>query len=222
MMYKLNTTLFAVLFALSGYYTDSRRSPIASIMGEEPFLLAVQDVITVTGRGLLVSGVIERGVIRVGDTVELVGSPNGGVIKAAVKVIELFHKSVTEAKMGESVGLLFSSIESKDVLRGMVVCQPGTAKAYSEFKCKLHLNSKEDGGRTSSIADKYRPLFVLRTAWVSGDITLPAGVQSLQPGDDAEVMVLLLVPAVMEKGMEFLIREGNRAVGRGKIVAVIR
>lgn len=222
LMYKLNTILFTAVFALTGFNPDNNKSSFISHGSDETFLMAVQDVFTVTGRGLLVSGVIERGVIRVGDTVELVGSPGGGVIKSAVKVIELFHKSVTEAKKGESVGLLFSNVESKDVLRGMVVCQPGTAKAYTEFKCKLHLNSKDEGGRTAPLTDKYRPLFVLRAAWVSGEITLPAGTQSLQPGDDAEVMVLLLVPTVMEKGMEFLIREGNRTVGKGKIVAVIR
>jgi elongation factor Tu len=220
-MYKLNAFLFAAFFSLVGFNAGKESSFSYSTSGE-PFLMAVQDVFTVTGRGLLVSGVIEKGMIRVGDTVELVGSPAGGVIKAAVKVIELFHKSVSEAKKGETVGLLFSNVESKDVSRGMVVCHPGTAKVYSEFRCKLHLNSKEEGGRTAPVADKYRPLFVLRTALVSGEITLPAGTQSLQPGDDAEVMVLLLVPTVMEKGMEFLIREGNRAVGKGKIVSVIR
>lgn len=219
-MFKINLLIIGTVFALWAGFTDNTKTgrTIKLSTATGSFLMPVEDVFMIAGRGLFVTGVIERGSIKSEDSIEIIGS--GTSVKTVVKMIEVFRQSVKEAKQGESVGLLLSGIEKSQVTRGMIICQPGTAKAYTEFGCKLQLNTKEDGGRSTPVANKYRPQFLFRTALVSGEVYLPAGKETMQPGEDAEVNVILTTPTVMEKEMEFVIREGGKIVGKGKVVSV--
>ncbi|MEI9945127.1 MAG: EF-Tu/IF-2/RF-3 family GTPase [Chitinophagaceae bacterium] len=193
---------------------------LLSLYAQNDFIFPVEDVFTISGRGTVATGKIERGMIKTGDSVEIIGLSQN-IIKSKITGIEAFNKVMTVAKSGDNIGLLLSGVPKEQVTRGMVICKPGAIKAYSNFKCQLQLLKKEEGGRSTPVFDKYRPQFIFYTATVTGQILLPAGTESMAPGDNATVTVKLIDPAAMLKDMEFVIKEGGRVVGKGKVSELI-
>ncbi|WP_458011627.1 elongation factor Tu [Candidatus Solincola sp.] len=187
---------------------------------DKPFLLAIEDVFSITGRGTVVTGRIERGRIHVGDEVEIVGiRPTQ---KTVVTGVEMFRKILDEGQAGDNVGLLLRGIGKKDVERGQVVAAPGTITPHVAFRAQVYVLSKEEGGRHTPFFSGYRPQFYFRTTDVTGTITLPEGVEMVMPGDNTEMNVELIYPIAMEEGLRFAIREGGRTVGAGRVVEIIR
>jgi elongation factor Tu len=188
---------------------------------DENFLMTVEDVFSISGRGTVVTGKIERGKIKVGDSIELIGF-SSETIKAKVSGIESSMKMLSEAKKDDNVGLLISGVDRKQINRGMVICKPGTIKPYTDFSASIYLNTKSEGGRNSPVFDKYRPQFHFRNVDVSGEVSLLKGKESMNPGDSAIVTIKLVSPMALEKNMNFFIREGGRIVGKGTITNFIR
>ena len=187
---------------------------------DKPFLLPVEDVFSITGRGTVATGKIERGVINSGDPVEIVGL---GVEKmtSTVTGVEMFRKILDRGEAGENVGLLLRGIEKADVKRGMVVVKPGSIKPHTKFKCEVYVLSKEEGGRHTPFFNKYRPQFYMRTTDVTGEVTLPEGIEMVMPGDNVTLNVELIYPVAMDKGLRFAIREGGRTVGAGQVTEIV-
>ncbi|WP_287154650.1 elongation factor Tu [Candidatus Solincola tengchongensis] len=187
---------------------------------DKPFLLAIEDVFSITGRGTVVTGRIERGRIRTGEEVEIVGiRPTQ---KTVVTGVEMFRKILDEGQAGDNVGLLLRGIGRKDVERGQVVAAPGSITPHVAFRAQVYVLSKEEGGRHTPFFSGYRPQFYFRTTDVTGTITLPEGVEMVMPGDNTEMNVELISPIAMEEGLRFAIREGGRTVGAGRVVEIIR
>ncbi len=187
---------------------------------DKPFLLAVEDVFSISGRGTVVTGRVERGKIKVGDEVELVGlAPE--VRKTVVTGVEMFRKILDEGVAGDNVGLLLRGIEKDEVERGMVVAQPGTITPHTKFKAQIYALKKEEGGRHTPFFSGYRPQFYFRTTDVTGTIKLPEGVEMVMPGDNVEIQVELIQPVAIEKELRFAIREGGRTVGAGVVTEII-
>ena len=187
---------------------------------DKPFLLAVEDVFSISGRGTVVTGRIERGKIKVGDEVELVGlAPE--VKKTVVTGVEMFRKILDEGVAGDNVGLLLRGVEKDEVERGMVVAQPGTITPHTKFKAQIYALKKEEGGRHTPFFSGYRPQFYFRTTDVTGTIKLPEGVEMVMPGDNVEIQVELIQPVAIEKELRFAIREGGRTVGAGVVTEII-
>ena len=185
---------------------------------QQPFLLPVEDVFTITGRGTVATGRIERGVIHLNDRVERVG-----ILKPAIYTVtgvEMFRKLLDYAEAGDNVGILLRGAEKKDILRGMVLAAPGSIKAYSYFDAEIYVLTKEEGGRHTPFGNGYRPQFYIRTLDVTGTVRLPEGVEMVLPGDNVSIYVTLITPVALEKGLRFAIREGGRTVGAGMITAV--
>ncbi|MBK5270353.1 MAG: elongation factor Tu, partial [Bacteroidia bacterium] len=197
------------------------KNRINKAVDEESFLMPVEDVFGISGMGTVVTGRIERGTIKAGDPVEVIGLSND-IIKSKVIRIELFNKSVAEANKGDNVGLVLNGVDKSTISRGMVICKPGSLKAYTEFKCQINLKTKDEGGRSTPVFDKYRPQFSFRTAIVSGEITLPKGMHQMKPGENALVSVKLSTPVALESNMDFSLREGSRIVGAGRITELLR
>ena len=187
---------------------------------EKPFLLPVEDVFSITGRGTVATGKIERGVINSGDPVEIVGL-GAEKMTSTVTGVEMFRKILDRGEAGENVGLLLRGIEKDDVKRGMVIIKPGTIKPHTKFKCEVYVLSKEEGGRHTPFFNKYRPQFYMRTTDVTGEVTLPAGVEMVMPGDNITLNVELIYPVAMDKGLRFAIREGGRTVGAGQVTEIV-
>ncbi|MGB4772948.1 MAG: elongation factor Tu [Chitinophagaceae bacterium] len=188
---------------------------------DQPFLMSVEDVFTITGRGTVATGRIERGRIKVGEGVEIVGLMDAPLVSTCTGV-EMFRKLLDEGEAGDNAGLLLRGIEKKDIRRGMVICKPGSITPHTEFKGEVYVLSKEEGGRHTPFFQKYRPQFYFRTTDVTGEVELPAGVEMVMPGDNINLTVKLIQPIAMEKGLKFAIREGGRTVGAGQVTDILK
>ena len=186
---------------------------------DKPFLMPVEDVFSITGRGTVATGRIEAGRVKVGDEVQILGL--GEDKKSVVTGVEMFRKILDEGEAGDNVGLLLRGIDKDEVKRGMVICHPGQVKPHDHFKAQVYILKKEEGGRHTPFHNKYRPQFYIRTLDVTGEIALPEGVEMVMPGDNVEIDVKLITKVAMDQGLRFAIREGGRTVGSGQITAVI-
>ncbi len=186
-----------------------------------PFLMSVEDVFTITGRGTVATGRIERGVIKVGENVEIVGF-NEDPLSSTCTGVEMFKKLLDRGEAGDNAGLLLRGIEKKDIRRGMVICAPKSITPHTDFKGEVYVLSKEEGGRHTPFFNKYRPQFYFRTTDVTGECELPAGVEMVMPGDNVNLLVKLIAPIAMEKGLKFAIREGGRTVGAGQVTEIVK
>ena len=185
---------------------------------DKPFLMPVEDVFSITGRGTVATGRIETGIVKVGDEVQILGL--GADKKSVVTGVEMFRKILDEGEAGDNVGLLLRGIDKNEVRRGMVICHPGQVKPHDHFKAQVYILKKEEGGRHTPFHNKYRPQFYIRTLDVTGEITLPEGVEMVMPGDNVEIDVKLITPVACDAGLRFAIREGGRTVGSGQITQV--
>jgi elongation factor Tu len=188
---------------------------------DQPFLMSVEDVFSITGRGTVATGRIERGKVKTGEGVEIVGLiPQP--LSSTVTGVEMFRKILDEGEAGDNAGLLLRGIEKKDIRRGMVICKPGSITPHTDFKCEVYVLSKEEGGRHTPFFNKYRPQFYFRTTDVTGEVELPAGTEMVMPGDNTALTVKLIQPIAMEKGLKFAIREGGRTVGAGQVTEILK
>ena len=187
---------------------------------EKPFLMPVEDVFSISGRGTVVTGRIELGTIKVGEEIEIVGF--GDTRKTTVTGVEMFRKEMDQGQAGDNCGILLRGIKKEDVERGQVLCKPGTIKPHTEFKCEVYILSKEEGGRHTPFFSGYRPQFYVRTTDVTGSCVLNEGTEMVMPGDNVEMTVTLVAPIALEKGTKFAIREGGRTVGAGVISEIIK
>jgi elongation factor Tu len=188
---------------------------------DQPFLMSVEDVFSITGRGTVATGRIERGRIKVGEGIEIVGLMEAP-LTSTVTGVEMFRKLLDAGEAGDNAGLLLRGIEKTQIRRGMVLCKPGSITPHTEFKGEVYVLSKEEGGRHTPFFNKYRPQFYFRTTDVTGEVTLPAGTEMVMPGDNTSLSVVLIQPIAMEKGLKFAIREGGRTVGAGQVTEIIK
>jgi elongation factor Tu len=188
---------------------------------EMPFLMPVEDVFTITGRGTVVTGRVERGVINVNEEVEIVGIKPAST-KTTVTGVEMFRKLLDQGQAGDNVGLLLRGIKREDVERGQVVVKPGTTTPHTDFEGSVYILSKDEGGRHTPFFNNYRPQFYFRTTDVTGVVTLPEGTEMVMPGDNTEIVVKLIQPVAMDDGLRFAIREGGRTVGAGRVTKIIK
>ena len=188
---------------------------------DQPFLMSVEDVFTITGRGTVATGRIERGIIKVGENVDIVGF-NETAMSSTCTGVEMFKKLLDQGQAGDNAGLLLRGIEKKDIRRGMVICAPKSITPHTDFKGEVYVLSKEEGGRHTPFFQKYRPQFYFRTTDVTGECQLPEGVEMVMPGDNVNLTVKLIAPIAMEKGLKFAIREGGRTVGAGQVTEIIK
>ncbi len=195
--------------------------PIPKRETEKAFLMPVEDVFTITGRGTVATGKIETGVINTNDAVEIIGMQQEK-LTSTITGVEMFRKILDRGEAGDNVGLLLRGIDKKDIRRGMVVVKPGTIQCHTEFKAEVYVLKKEEGGRHTPFHNKYRPQFYLRTTDVTGEIELPTGRDMVMPGDNVTITVKLIVPVAMDKGLRFAIREGGRTVGAGQVTEIIK
>ena len=186
---------------------------------DKPFLMPVEDIFSITGRGTVATGRIETGVIKVGDEVEILGLSQDK--KSVVTGVEMFRKLLDEGEAGDNVGLLLRGVDKDEIKRGMILCHPGQIKPYSKFKAEVYILKKEEGGRHTPFHNKYRPQFYIRTMDCTGEITLPENVEMVMPGDNVTINVELIYPVALNLGLRFAIREGGRTVGAGQITALI-
>jgi len=186
-----------------------------------PFLMSVEDVFSITGRGTVATGRIERGRIKVGEAVEIVGLQETPLTSTCTGV-EMFRKLLDEGEAGDNAGLLLRGIEKTQIRRGMVICKPGSITPHTDFKGEVYVLSKEEGGRHTPFFQKYRPQFYFRTTDVTGEVELPAGTEMVMPGDNTNLTVKLIQPIAMEKGLKFAIREGGRTVGAGQVTEILK
>jgi elongation factor Tu len=188
---------------------------------DKPFLMPVEDVFTITGRGTVITGRIERGIVKVNEEVEIIGIREGSQ-KSTVTGVEMFRKLLDEGQAGENVGLLLRGTKREDVERGMVVIKPGTTTPHTNFEASVYILSKEEGGRHTPFFNNYRPQFYFRTTDVTGVVTLPEGTEMVMPGDNTEMSVELIQPIAMDEGLRFAIREGGRTVGAGRVTKITK
>jgi elongation factor Tu len=188
---------------------------------DQPFLMSVEDVFSITGRGTVATGRIERGRVKVGEGVEIVGLMEKP-LTSTVTGVEMFRKLLDEGEAGDNAGLLLRGIEKNQIRRGMVICKPGSITPHTEFKGEVYVLSKEEGGRHTPFFNKYRPQFYFRTTDVTGEVELPAGTEMVMPGDNTALTVKLISPIAMEKGLKFAIREGGRTVGAGQVTEILK
>jgi elongation factor Tu len=193
--------------------------PIPERLIDKDFLMPVEDVFSITGRGTVATGRIERGVINSGDAVDILGM-GAENLKSVVTGVEMFRKILDRGEAGDNVGLLLRGIEKTEIRRGMVICKPGSVTPHAKFKAEVYVLSKEEGGRHTPFFNKYRPQFYLRTTDVTGEIMLPEGVEMVMPGDNVTIEVELINKVAMEKGLRFAIREGGRTVGAGQVTEI--
>ena len=195
--------------------------PIPPRLVDLPFLMSVEDVFSITGRGTVATGRIERGRIKVGEAMEVVGFMEKPLSTTCTGV-EMFKKLLDEGEAGDNAGLLLRGIEKTQIRRGMVLCKPGSITPHTEFKGEVYVLSKEEGGRHTPFFNKYRPQFYFRTTDVTGEVTLNAGTEMVMPGDNTSLNVVLIQPIAMEKGLKFAIREGGRTVGAGQVTEIVK
>jgi len=187
---------------------------------EKPFLMPIEDVFTITGRGTVATGRIETGVANTGDPVEIIGFEDEK-LTSTITGVEMFRKILDRGEAGDNVGLLLRGIEKKDIRRGMVICKPNSITPHTKFKAEVYILKKEEGGRHTPFHNKYRPQFYLRTTDVTGEIHLPEGVEMVMPGDNLTITVQLIAPVAINKGLRFAIREGGRTVGAGQVTEIL-
>jgi elongation factor Tu len=186
---------------------------------DQPFLMPVEDVFSISGRGTVVTGRIERGIVKVGEEIEIVGLK--ATVKTTVTGVEMFRKLLDSGQAGDNVGCLLRGTKREDVERGQVLCKPGSVKPHTKFKAEAYILTKDEGGRHTPFFTNYRPQFYFRTTDVTGIVTLPEGVEMVMPGDNVAMEVALIVPIAMEEKLRFAIREGGRTVGAGVVAAII-
>ncbi|HON88299.1 MAG TPA: elongation factor Tu [Spirochaetia bacterium] len=202
-----------LLDAMDAYFKDPER------VTDKPFLMPIEDVFSISGRGTVVTGKVDRGVIKVNDEVEIVGiRPTKKTVATGV---EMFQKILDEGIAGDNIGVLLRGIDKKEVERGQVLAKPGTITPHTKFKGQIYVLSKDEGGRHSPFHSGYRPQFYFRTTDITGTVTLPAGTEIVMPGDNTEIQVELIYPVAMEKGLKFAIREGGRTVASGQVTEII-
>ncbi len=194
--------------------------PIPERLIDKDFLMPVEDVFSITGRGTVATGRIERGVINSGDAVDILGM-GAENLKSVVTGVEMFRKILDRGEAGDNTGLLLRGIDKEQIRRGMVICKPGSVKPHAHFNAEVYVLSKEEGGRHTPFFNKYRPQFYLRTTDVTGEIMLPEGVEMVMPGDNVTIEVKLISTVAMEKGLRFAIREGGRTVGAGQVTEIL-
>ena len=207
------------LIGLMDAVDESIPQPVRDI--EKPFLMPIEDVFTITGRGTVVTGRIERGIVKVNETVDIVGIKETKQT-TTVTGVEMFRKLLDEGQAGENVGLLLRGIKREDVERGQVVIKPGTTTPHTDFEAQVYILSKEEGGRHTPFFNNYRPQFYFRTTDVTGVVDLPEGTEMVMPGDNTEMVVTLIHPIAMEDGLRFAIREGGRTVGAGRVTKILK
>ena len=212
---KWGESVFELMTAVDDYIPTPERET------EKPFLMPVEDVFTITGRGTVITGRIERGIVKVNEEVEIIGIREGSQ-KSTVTGVEMFRKLLDEGQAGENVGLLLRGTKREDVERGMVVIKPGTTTPHTNFDASVYILSKEEGGRHTPFFNNYRPQFYFRTTDVTGVVTLPEGTEMVMPGDNTEMAVELIQPIAMEEGLRFAIREGGRTVGAGRVTKITK
>ena len=190
---------------------------------DQDFLMPIEDVFSITGRGTVATGRIERGVINTGDPVEIIGMMADGEkpLTSTITGVEMFRKILTRGEAGDNAGLLLRGIDKTSIRRGMVICKPGSVKPHKHFKCEVYVLSKDEGGRHTPFFNGYRPQFYFRTTDVTGDVNLPDGVEMVMPGDNVSLEVKLINTIAMEKGLRFAIREGGRTVGAGQVTEIL-
>ena len=206
--------IVALMDAVDSYIPTPERDT------EKPFLMPVEDVFSISGRGTVVTGRIELGTIKVGEEIEIVGF--GDTRKTTVTGVEMFRKEMDQGQAGDNCGVLLRGVKKEEVERGQVLCKPGTIKPHTEFKCEVYILSKEEGGRHTPFFSGYRPQFYVRTTDVTGSCVLNEGTEMVMPGDNVEMTVTLVAPIALEKGTKFAIREGGRTVGAGVISEIIK
>ncbi len=194
--------------------------PVPERAIDGPFLMPVEDVFTIQGRGTVVTGRVERGVLKVNDEIEVVGLK--ATKKTVVTGVEMFRKVLDEARAGDNVGLLLRGVEKDDIQRGQVIAKPGSITPHTEFEAEIYVLKKEEGGRHTPFFKGYRPQFYIRTTDVTGEVTLPSGVEMVMPGDNVKVTGKLIYPVALEEGVKFAIREGGRTVGAGVVTKIIK
>ena len=205
--------IFELMAALDSYIPEPERAT------DKPFLLPVEDVFTITGRGTVATGRVERGTVKVGDTVEIVGM--NSKLSTVITGVEMFRKMLDSAVAGDNVGLLLRGVQRTDIERGQVLCKPGSIQPHTKFTAQVYVLKKEEGGRHTPFFNGYRPQFYVRTTDITGSIKLPEGVEMVMPGDNITMEIELINPIAIEKGMRFAIREGGRTVGSGVVSEII-
>jgi elongation factor Tu len=193
--------------------------PVPPRIVDQAFLMPIEDVFSITGRGTVATGRIERGVVNVADPVEIIGF--GAKITSVCTGVEMFRKLLDRGEAGDNAGILLRGVDKNDIRRGMVICKPGSVKPHQKFKAEVYVLSKEEGGRHTPFFNKYRPQFYFRTTDVTGEITLAEGTEMIMPGDNVSITVDLINPIAMEKGLRFAIREGGRTVGAGQVTEIL-
>ncbi|TIC81907.1 elongation factor Tu [Nocardioides sp. GY 10127] len=212
---KWGNSILELMTAVDEYIPQPERDT------DKPFLMPVEDVFTITGRGTVVTGRIERGIIKVSEEIEILGIREGST-KTTVTGVEMFRKLLDEGQAGENVGLLLRGTKREDVERGMVLAKPGTTTPHTNFDASVYILSKEEGGRHTPFFNNYRPQFYFRTTDVTGVVTLPEGTEMVMPGDNTEMAVELIQPIAMDEGLRFAIREGGRTVGAGRVTKITK
>ena len=206
--------IFELMDALDTYIPEPERAT------DKPFLLPVEDVFTITGRGTVATGRVERGTVKVGDTVEIVGM--NSKLSTVITGVEMFRKMLDQAEAGDNVGLLLRGIQRTEIERGQVLCKPGSIQPHTEFTAEVYVLKKEEGGRHTPFFNGYRPQFYFRTTDVTGSIELQQGVEMVMPGDNVTMTIKLITPIAIEQGLRFAIREGGRTVGSGVVSTIIK
>ncbi len=204
--------IMALMDAVDNYIPDPKREI------EKPFLMPVEDVFSIKGRGTVVTGRVERGQLKVNEEIEIVGLK--ATVKSVVTGLEMFRKTLDETQAGDNVGVLLRGIEKDDVERGQVLVKPGSVTPHTQFDAEVYILSKEEGGRHTPFFTGYKPQFYIRTADITGDVTLPEGIEMVMPGDSAKMKIKLIVPVALEEGQRFAIREGGKTVGAGVITKI--
>ncbi|MBX2942975.1 MAG: elongation factor Tu [Cyclobacteriaceae bacterium] len=195
--------------------------PLPVRLIDKDFLMPVEDVFSITGRGTVATGRIERGIINTGDPVQILGMGAAEGLSSTITGVEMFRKILDRGEAGDNVGLLLRGIEKDQICRGMVICKPNSVTPHAKFKAEVYVLSKEEGGRHTPFFNKYRPQFYFRTTDVTGEIMLPSGVEMVMPGDNVSIEVTLINKIAMEKGLRFAIREGGRTVGSGQVTEIL-
>jgi len=213
---KWGATILELMDAVDTYIPTPEREV------DKPFLMPVEDVFTITGRGTVVTGRIERGIVKVNEEIEIVGIHTGPATKTVVTGVEMFRKLLDEGQAGENVGLLLRGVKREDVERGQVCCKPGSITPHTDFEAQVYILSKDEGGRHTPFFNNYRPQFYFRTTDVTGVVTLPDGKDMVMPGDNTDMNVELIQSIAMEEGLRFAIREGGRTVGAGRVTKILK
>jgi elongation factor Tu len=213
---KWGASIMELMDAIDAYIPTPEREI------DKPFLMPVEDVFTITGRGTVVTGRIERGIVKVNEEIEIVGIRPGIPIKTTVTGVEMFRKLLDEGQAGENVGVLLRGTKREDVERGQVCCKPGTITPHTDFDAQVYILSKDEGGRHTPFFNNYRPQFYFRTTDVTGVVYLPEGKDMVMPGDNTDMRVELIQPIAMEEGLRFAIREGGRTVGAGRVTKILK